>query len=505
MKKKKTDIALNGTRYRAMGIKFGYFCVVLLAFGSEIVGAGASGGLTDQVTWQSLWNTVWSTVWKLYHANTGDTQRSASSEISASTTSIDNLQPTILNMNSSAAFKTFKLCHDFKPAENLSMAMDKIRQDETLNDIEKYHKRKELYKFFGQKFCEDLMAANLPETYNQEKLRDVMVRAARKNEVNPHTASDRKPVGNKTPALGSSDMVTFPGHDAGFLSTVVEAYNRHYNLRTGPEDWWYCIIQTVALAIDKNSKKDEVRKFFVQHEGKKKLTVYVSNVLTVDYTWFFEQMSKQIAKNINVPDYVDKMKTDFSQSTKIHKIVSEITLMSSMQEYFSYGMRALCGIPAVEMKGTQEDWERLGMKIAELKQTLKPIHDAIGLTYWWKRVENIANKLLDTYNGNPDKEWWSQIIRKRSKMCGDPAINGWFMTSLLNVHTANSISDAPSGLVSVPMTIDDNGHVEDSAIVAGMIGYKLHVDNASIPTVEAIHGWSLLLEPGSVLMNKMSD
>ena len=51
-------------------------------------------------------------------------------------------------------------------------------------------------------------------------------------------------------------LYTDTQHDAGFLSTVYEAYGNHYNLRTGPEDWWYTIIQTVALAIDKNSKRD---------------------------------------------------------------------------------------------------------------------------------------------------------------------------------------------------------------------------------------------------------
>jgi len=494
MKKEKNGIALNGTKYRAMDTIFGYILVILLTFGSETEGASAYAGLTDQVTWLS--------VWKLYYANSENGQRSAKSESSATTTSVNNPQPTIPNMNSSAAFKTIKLCHDFKPAENLSLAMDDklcVRNLFGLNQA----------KTIPKKFCEDLIPANLPETYNQEKLRDVMARSARRNEVNPRTASDRKPVGNKTPALGSSDMVTFPGHDAGFLSTVHEAYSKHYNLRSGPEDWWYCIIQTVALAIDKNSKKDEVRNFFVQHEGKKTLKIDVSTVVNIDYTWFFDQMSKQIAKNINVPEYVDKMKTDFSQSTNIHKIVSEINLMSSLQEFFGYGAGALCGIPAIEMKGTQDDWEKLGTKIIELKQILKPIHDVIELgDWWWSKIENIASKLLDTYNGNPDKDWWSQIIKNHNRpcLCGAPEIDGWFMKRLLNVHFADSISDAPSGLVSVPMTINDYGHEEDSAIVAGMIGYKLHVgNNESNPTVEAIHGWSLLLEPGSILMNKMRD
>jgi len=373
-----------------------------------------------------------------------------------------------------------------------------------------------------------------PETYNQDEMRGVIAQAAKNYEVrikkseerskqypwrnwrNTHDekskevqgplGSERTPVGTKTPALGSSDMVTYPGHDAGLLSSVLEAYNRHYNLRTGPEDWWYCIIQTVALAIDKNSKKKKVRKFFVEHEGKKELEVKVGpTIYGVNYSWFFEQISQEIAKNINVPDYVDKVKSDFSQSTKIHKIVSEVTLMSSMQEFFEFRMVLGCGIPAIEMKGTQQDWERFCTKITELRKTLKPIEDIMGLTLWWDKAEDISNKLLDTYNGNPDTDWWSRIITKeRFGSGGQTKLQGWFMVDLLNVANAKNISDAPSGLVSVPMTITDGHNEEQAAVVAGMIGYKLHIgDQTRVPTVEPLHGWSLLLEPNSIFRNDM--
>ena len=29
---------------------------------------------------------------------------------------------------------------------------------------------------------------------------------------------------------------------------------------------------------------------------------------------------------------------------------------------------------------------------------------------WWDKVEEIAVKLLDTFRGNPDEDWWSRII-----------------------------------------------------------------------------------------------
>ena len=80
------------------------------------------------------------------------------------------------------------------------------------------------------------------------------------------------------------------------------------------------------------------------------------------------------------------------------------------------------------------------------------------------------------------------------------------MVDLLNIGDATGISSAPSGLVTVPMTITDGSITEKSAVVAGMVGYKLHHHNATrIPSVEPVHGWSLLLDPQSAFRHDMSD
>ena len=133
--------------------------------------------------------------------------------------------------------------------------------------------------------CPEKTPQNIRENWNPNyhEMRDLMVEAAIFNEhqmkkggrygSNSPNASERSHIGTKTPVLGSIDFVTDTRHDAGLLSTIYEAYSNHYNLRTGPEDWWYTIIQTVALAIDKNSKNEQVRNFFVQHDGKKELKV----------------------------------------------------------------------------------------------------------------------------------------------------------------------------------------------------------------------------------------
>merc|ERR1711956_152094 len=192
-----------------------------------------------------------------------------------------------------------------------------------------------------------------------------------------------------------------------------------------------------------------------------------------------DQMSDKIRENIKIPGYVDNMEPDFTTSTGINRIVSQIMLMNSVQEYFAYSMVLGCGIPYVDMKGTEEDWIKLGQKVKTLRKTLEPIHRAIGLDGWWGRVEGITDKLLETFRGNPDEDWWSKVI-------------------------AENIGNAPSGLVSVPMTITDGQLSETAAVVAGMVGYNYY-DFGDTPTLEPVHGWSLLLEEDSFFRSEMTD
>ena len=166
-------------------------------------------------------------------------------------------------------------------------------------------------------------------------MRNLMTEAAKRSELRKDKIKNNNEnhIGTKIPILGSMNLVTDTHHDAGLLSSVYEAYNRHYNLRTSPEDWWYTIIQTVALAIDKHSKNEQVRKFFVQHERKKELKVTIGvpplKLNTLNYTWLFDQFSERIKQNINVPEYVQQIIPDFSTTTSVHRIVSQITLMAS--------------------------------------------------------------------------------------------------------------------------------------------------------------------------------
>lgn len=320
----------------------------------------------------------------------------------------------------------------------------------------------------------------------------------------------RKNAGNKTVVLGSEEEI-YAKENNGLLGAVMEAYNNHWNLRVSPDDFWFPIARHVASTIDKKSKSNKVRKFFVNFEGKKELTVLVPSptIYGIDYSWLFDQFSKQLKKNINVPEYVNAIQSDFTTTTPELKVVSDINLMSSLQEYFEYTSELMCGIKGVEMIGTKEDWQKLQTKLEKLKQILSPIEDVLKLSKWFEGVKDVYVKLLETYDGSPDTKWWSNIF-SHEKAWGSgmpPKFSGWVIHFLSGRKEVTSISSIFNGLSSVPMKFR-MGEVEDTAaLVAGMLGFTVYDGKETgngIPSVKPFQGWALLLPEDSPFRFKKS-
>jgi len=298
------------------------------------------------------------------------------------------------------------------------------------------------------------------------------------------------------PVIGPSEKV-FYDEDFGFFSAIIACYNNHWVLRTSPDDWWSVIAKTVAQAIDDNGNKDKVREFFIDHDEKKEIKIIVPHLATMDYSWLFDQFSQAIRQNIKTPGYVDLMQANFSTTTPNQLICSQAMIMSSMQKYFHYLSETRCGIPGVEMKGNKADWEILVDKTKELEKSVAPVLEDINLVDWFGKTKNIVSKLLDTFNGNPDKNWWSHIL-SWNETYGSGARSWWsgWMIDLLLAEKAEQPTHFKPGTVTVPVKFSEYGGPEDTGLlVAGTVGYQVEDAPPGLPApvVEAKHSWAVLL------------
>lgn len=71
-------------------------------------------------------------------------------------------------------------------------------------------------------------------------------------------------------------------------------------------------------------------------------------------------------KNIKDPSVADWVIPTFSTTTPTDRIVSSVSLMATLQNFFDYKFMLLCGIPNVTLLGTPADWQQLRTKIDRL-------------------------------------------------------------------------------------------------------------------------------------------
>lgn len=194
------------------------------------------------------------------------------------------------------------------------------------------------------------------------------------------------------------------GKDA-FFRTVVTAYANHLSLVLSPDMVWMLISQGFARYV--NAHPEEMRHQLVEHDGKMDLIVVTGKELLTgnpDWSQIMGDFSDSIQKYTK-GDIAKTLTADFTTTTPVTRIASEITLMESMKSYFEYVVMYLsCGIPSITLQGTPEDWQQVLDKAKQLK--------AYALSEWIGELEPILEEFVRAAEGTPNQEFWQKMVKQ---------------------------------------------------------------------------------------------
>ncbi|KAF2727978.1 hypothetical protein EJ04DRAFT_516911 [Polyplosphaeria fusca] len=263
----------------------------------------------------------------------------------------------------------------------------------------------------------------------------------------------------------------------GFVFAVMEAYNQHHHLTIRPDDIWLAI--TTQFAAYVNAHAEKLRKDFVQHEGQKNLAVHYGcgNRYMIDFGDFAQKIGDLIERNIVDPELRKWITPAFSTTTKHDVVASQIIMMGSLQAYFKYTCRILCGIPSVTLLGEREDYQNMLHRIEKLgKYGAEP-------TDFYKMLRPVLQGFVKTFDqpeGAATKEFWSNAFREGGTSGGE-YYNGWITKFCFwdtdgkrQLQTSDDwidSNDVPCGFTAVPVTINDNGQEVEAEMLAGSVGY----------------------------------
>lgn len=246
-----------------------------------------------------------------------------------------------------------------------------------------------------------------------------------------------------------------------FFKFMVEAYADHRPIVLSPDIIWNLIAQGFCQHV--NNNPEALRDRIVYHEkGKIKLTITTNEELhspNVRWDDLLDAFDKQIAENTR-DNLADVMRADFSTTDKTARIVSQMTLMSSVKAFFDYSVIYVkCGIPSITLEGTPEDWLKVRNKAIQLRK--------YDLDWWLIDLIPILNEFFQASQGNVHKAFWRNIVKKDrpEKFVGGGCswgdrpteLDGWFLKLMpydrKGKRTPNKVSyeydDMPSQVINV--------------------------------------------------------
>lgn len=203
-----------------------------------------------------------------------------------------------------------------------------------------------------------------------------------------------------------------------FAKAACRAFYGHHTLVIRPDDIWFCISQGFANHMALHG--EQLRPDLVSHQGKKKLTVFCPDYPFADKSrWveLFADFSQQIASEI--PQFSALIETAFSTTGPVESAAFSLCWMDAFSGYFDYEMLAGCGIPEIELQGTEDDWNLIIERFVAL--------EGYGLGPWVASLKPVLEAIARTASGEVDRAFWESFFRYRSGS-GPSELTGWILT-----------------------------------------------------------------------------
>ena len=218
------------------------------------------------------------------------------------------------------------------------------------------------------------------------------------------------------------------------LGAVGRAFADHRPLVLSPDAIWLTIMQGLARHIRLHA--EELRPLLVEHTGRKRLTVTISEPVPSDAPRW-ARIVEQLATTLEpaLPE------CDFTTSTDVERTASRIVILDAYSPYYSFWFRAVCGIPEITLTGTVEDWARIRSRIDDF--------DRFGLQSWTVSLRGILDHFVRAADGRADTAFWKRIYNPEDAYGGEQ-ITGW-ITRLYPYLRGTGQADEPNPMLDLAL------------------------------------------------------
>ena len=264
---------------------------------------------------------------------------------------------------------------------------------------------------------------NCAENIEEKKTKENLIIPSKKNELKIELYPENQPRNDfkkeplktliKNDTLGYSfdkeQDLAFINSNVPLLTGFYIAHINHYPIRIKPDDIWLLIVQAFSNHVNANS--EELRKYFVNFDDKKTLTVvykdiiYIQNIDNKILENFAEQINEQMKEYLG-EDILETLTPNFTTTNYDSTIVCKLSIMGAFKKYFDYRMALMiCGIPYIILEGTAEDYKIIIKKAKNLRK--------YKFEWYIDRIIPHIQKMVEAKEGKIDVKYFQNIIQKK--------------------------------------------------------------------------------------------
>ena len=190
----------------------------------------------------------------------------------------------------------------------------------------------------------------------------------------------------------------------------------HRPLCLSPDIIWLMIIQGVANHINVNA--EALRSRFVRHEGKVQISVrrddFVKGSPENPWAEAIDELTSRVEEHIG--SEFDLFQPTFTTTGPVERAAAGVVLLDAMQSYFTYDMDTFCGIPAITLEGTPEDWQAVADRAERF--------GSLELEWWLEPLRGILQQFVAASQGVVDRQFWQSLYKYQDES-GGPTMTGW--------------------------------------------------------------------------------
>ncbi|KAL6410054.1 hypothetical protein AUP68_06463 [Ilyonectria robusta] len=224
---------------------------------------------------------------------------------------------------------------------------------------------------------------------------------------------------------GAEDAASIATYNNGFINGLIRAFNQDLHLIVRPDDVWQAILSQFSLFVNGNAKR--LRHLFIEHEGKRTLTVNLTpmDLADIDLAPVAREFVSVIQANVADAELKEWMMPAFSTTTDHDRAVAGFSTMGALQHYFDYHMLIGCGLPSVTLQGERADWAALAARIERLPRY------GDECARWAELLHPVMRHFLITFDA-PDSpevhDFWLRVAHEagmEGSGMGIRTLSGW--------------------------------------------------------------------------------